>query len=239
MKSNSSANTKTTAKKNPKKPEKKAPLRAKRSAPATVNEPGPFQGLDPQTAALLPALISAIEKDLTMKGLTPSICHRSLPAGLAYYFSVSHAVSLEIGVTRPKAGSDLRFWIDATFGHALRGAKRVHLLETLLEINAEASFPIYLGLTQGSHIQAQYSARVHDQLTIASVGETIDRVIGFAMWVREKLNNQTEFAPLSFKGNPEGSDTPSESETEETPEEEPSTSETQGNDSPGPNGWVH
>jgi hypothetical protein len=198
-------------------------------AQKTLIGAGPFQGLDSQSAALLPALICAIEQDLTLKGLDPSISRRTLPDGLAYGFSVSQRISIIIGVTKPEGGTHLRFWIKAVLGHALPGPTRVHLLETLLQMNVEATFPIFLGVTHKNHIQAQYTARVHDQLALASIGDTIDRVVGYTMSIREKLDEQIGFAPLSFRGEADPSEAAS-----EHPEDE-----RQESGAPGPNGWVH
>lgn len=238
MKSNSSANTKNAPKKNLTRV-KAAQKSAVNKSQKPKNECGPFQGLDSQNAGLLPALICAIEQDLTLKGLDPSICRRTLQDGLTYSFSVSGAVSIEIGVTKLKAGTHLRFWINAVFGHALPGAKRLHLLETLLQMNSMVTFPIFLGVTPDNHIQAQYTARVHDQLTLASIGDTLDRIVGYTMSIREKLNEQIGFAPLSFRGGQEEPEPTSAGVSKEGPANEPEDSEQQASDVPGPNGWVH
>lgn len=241
MKSNSSASTKNAPKKTQNRAPKKTLTGVKATQEGGASEKqktligaGPFQGLDPQNTALLPALISAIENDLALKGLDPSISRRALPDGLAYDFSVNQAVAIQIGITKFKTGTHLRFWIKAVFGHALSGPKRLHLLETLLQMNSMVTFPTFLAVTPDHHVQAQYIARVHDQLTLASIGDTIDRVVGYTMSIRKKLNESFGFAPLTFRGEPEEPEP-----AKEPKENERHSRERETNESPGPNGWVH
>ncbi|MBU6155167.1 MAG: hypothetical protein KGP28_12760 [Bdellovibrionales bacterium] len=191
MKSVPSANSKPTAKAKPRRIKKEGVAQSPKHAPES-----PFQGLNPENAALLLPLLATIESELKLRGLDPSEIRLNQALGVEFPMTVNHTISVVISVFPGENREHLYFSIHADLGRASKVPERGFLLEALLGMNLGTRDSFRLGLTRNDCIRLLYSARVADQMSIQSVGALLDQMVNRATALRDQLSGRPVFFEL-------------------------------------------